>query len=131
MKPDGILETALYVDNLEEAEEFYKNIIGLELKAKAADRHLFFQCGPGMLLIFNPKTTSVKTGPVPAHGATGSGHVAFKIPDTDFDKWRDHFKNHSIEIEAEIDWPEGSQSIYLRDPAGNSLELTTPKTWNL
>lgn len=131
MKPDGILETALYVDDLKVAETFYKNVLGLELKVKSPERHLFFQCGQGMLLIFDPKVTSIKSGPVPAHGGTGPGHTAFKISSSDFDKWREHLKECAVEIETEIDWPQGSQSIYFRDPAGNSLELTTLKTWNL
>jgi catechol 2,3-dioxygenase-like lactoylglutathione lyase family enzyme len=38
---------------------------------------------------------------------------------------------HGVEIEAEVTWPSGGQSIYFRDPAGNSVELATPQTWNL
>jgi catechol-2,3-dioxygenase len=36
-----------------------------------------------------------------------------------------------VPIEIEITWPGGGHSIYFRDPAGNSIELATAKTWNL
>jgi catechol 2,3-dioxygenase-like lactoylglutathione lyase family enzyme len=36
-----------------------------------------------------------------------------------------------VAIEQEMDWPRGGRSFYFRDPAGNSLELATPKIWGL
>ena len=36
-----------------------------------------------------------------------------------------------VSIEAEVEWPNGGFSIYLRDPAGNSVELATPSIWGL
>ena len=30
-----------------------------------------------------------------------------------------------------IHWPRGGASLYLRDPAGNSVELAPGKIWNL
>ena len=34
-----------------------------------------------------------------------------------------------VAIEREVDWPGGGFSLYFRDPAGNSLELATPRLW--
>ena len=34
-------------------------------------------------------------------------------------------------VEAEIHWPHGGASLYLRDPAGNSVELAPGRIWNL
>ena len=36
-----------------------------------------------------------------------------------------------VAIEQTMDWPRGGRSFYFRDPAGNSLELATPKIWGL
>jgi hypothetical protein len=36
---------------------------------------------------------------------------------------------HGVAIEKEIDWQEGGASLYLRDPAGNSIELAPPTIW--
>ena len=49
----------------------------------------------------------------------------------DVDAWRDHVRRHQVDIETEITWPMGGHSLYFRDPSGNSIELTTPETWDL
>ncbi len=51
---EGILETALYADDLDAAEAFYGSVLGLEKITRAGNRHVFFRCGSGVLLIFNP-----------------------------------------------------------------------------
>jgi catechol 2,3-dioxygenase-like lactoylglutathione lyase family enzyme len=57
MTPSGILESALYVDDLDAAEAFYRDVMGLERIARVANRHVFFRCGDGVLLLFNPAET--------------------------------------------------------------------------
>ena len=129
MTPLGVLETSLYADDLHRAEAFYSTVLDLELDSKEDGRHLFFRCGHAMLLIFNPKVTAHQTGPVPPHGATGPGHVAFSVDASDLEGWIEQIERRGVEVEARIDWPGGGRSIYFRDPAGNSLELTTPQIW--
>ncbi len=130
MSPNGVLETALYANDLHSAEAFYTAVLGLELDSKADGRHVFLRCGSGMVLIFDPRATLV-AGPVPAHGATGPGHVAFSVADEDLDRWAAHLRENQVDIEAEVAWPGGGRSLYFRDPAGNSLELTSPRIWGL
>jgi catechol 2,3-dioxygenase-like lactoylglutathione lyase family enzyme len=129
--PLGVLETTLYVDDLDQAETFYTTVLGLELDSKEPGRHLFFRCGQGMLLVFNPTTTAASTGPVPAHGATGPGHVALAVDANELSAWDDRVESCGVDIEARVDWPGGGRSIYFRDPAGNSLELTTAAIWGI
>jgi catechol 2,3-dioxygenase-like lactoylglutathione lyase family enzyme len=57
--------------------------------------------------------------------------VAFAIGPAEILAWRDHLQRHGVELEAEITWPSGGQSLYFRDPAGNSVELATPQIWRL
>ena len=47
MHPSTILESALYVTDLDAAEAFYADVLGLERIAKAEGRHVFFRCGKG------------------------------------------------------------------------------------
>jgi catechol 2,3-dioxygenase-like lactoylglutathione lyase family enzyme len=129
--PLGVLETALYADDLHKAEVFYSTVLELELDSKEDGRHLFFKCGQAMLLIFNREVTAIKTSPVPHHGTTGPSHIAFSVDASDLDAWIKQIQSRGVEVEARIDWPAGGRSIYFRDPAGNSLELTTPQIWGL
>jgi catechol 2,3-dioxygenase-like lactoylglutathione lyase family enzyme len=131
MRADRILETCLYVDDLDAAETFYQDIIGLERVTKSEGRHVIFRCGQSMFLLFNPEQTRIKTGRAPVHGAHGQGHAAFAMDESEVDAWRSHLEGKGVEIETEVVWPSGGYSLYFRDPAGNSLEVTTPKTWNL
>jgi catechol 2,3-dioxygenase-like lactoylglutathione lyase family enzyme len=127
--PLGVLETCLYAHDLRDAESFYSAVMELELDSKVDGRHLFFRCGRGMLLIFNPDATAATTGPVPGHGAAGPGHVAFAVQAGDLDAWIEQIESRGVAVEACVDWPAGGRSIYFRDPAGNSLELSTPQIW--
>ena len=121
----GILETSLYADDLDAAEAFYGSVIGLQLFSRAGNRHVFFRCGDGMLLIFNAAET------LPVHGTRGPGHACFKVSRADFDRTRQALSEAGIEIETDTEWPNGARSIYFRDPAGNNLECAEPALWGL
>ena len=136
MKANAILETCLYAENLEEIATFYSEVLGLEAFAKREGRHVFFRCGEGVLLIFNPDTTSQEAidmdgQPIPLHGTRGEGHVCFKIKESEIPQWRNWLNAKGIEIESEVTWPGGSHSLYFRDPAGNCLEVASPLLWGL
>ena len=136
MSPEGVLETCVYAADLEAAERFYTDIMGLTRHSAVAGRHVFFRSGAGMFLVFNPAATqrglSGQAGAAAApHGATGPGHVAFRVTPEALPAWRDRLTRAGIGIELETTWPGGGHSIYLRDPAGNSVELATPDIWGL
>ncbi len=126
-----VLESGLYVEDLEAAREFYTEVLGLEVYSHVEGRHLFFRLERGMFLLFNPEATAQPGQDVPSHGAHGPGHVAFALDAADEPAWRDRLRAHGVEIEAEVEWPSGGQSLYFRDPAGNSVELATPQMWGL
>lgn len=134
MKLRGVLESALYCEDLESAGRFYSNVLGLERIASSEGRHVFFRCGEGVVLLFDPHQagtvhTAVAGSPIPLHGAHGAGHLAFRATLAEIDSWRDHLAANGVEIESEVSWPGGGRSIYFRDPAGNSLEIATPELW--
>jgi len=128
-----MLETALYVDDIDAAEGFYGGLLGLERVGRVGGRHVFYRCGPGMLLIFNPAETVVPPAPdslpVPPHGATGDGHACFAADAAEIDAWRDRLAAAGVAIESDFVWPNGARSIYVRDPAGNSIEFAEPGLW--
>lgn len=131
MRPiDRVLETILYVDDLDTAARFYGGVLGLELDSRKDGLFVFFKCGDGMLLLFEPQAASTGRN-VPAHGARGPGHACFAVAEADLDGWKARLANAGVAIEHELAWPRGGRSFYFRDPAGNSLELATPKIWGL
>lgn len=131
----GVLEAAVYVDDLDAATAFYGGVLGLEQVLRVDGRHVFFRCGTTVLLCFIAEATRVPTEnaklPVPPHGAEGPGHVCFAAAGTELDEWRDRLKAAGIGIEADFEWPNGARSIYVRDPAGNSVEFAEPRLWGM
>lgn len=128
--PHGVLETCLYATDLDAAERFYRDAIGLQPFARAKGRHVFFRCGDrAVFLVFNPEATERAGGDVPTHGARGPGHVAFGVAEDELPAWRERLAEHGVPIEAEVEWPRGGRSLYVRDPAGNSVELAPGRIW--
>ncbi|MEI2300722.1 VOC family protein [Ensifer sp. MJa1] len=133
---EGILETALYAADLDAAEAFYGGMLGLQRITRAGNRHVFFRCGPGVLLIFNPAETVKPPAPdaalpVPPHGATGQGHMCFRVAAEALDAWKAKLEAGGVTIESDLRWPNGARSFYFRDPAGNSLECAEPGLWSI
>jgi len=127
---EHLVEASVYAENLESAEVFYRDVLSLKMLTKEPGRHVFFQVGDSVLLVFRAEETS-KGGMLPPHGATGAGHFALGVPTESLDAWREHLRAQGVEIEKEIDWPRGGKSLYFRDPAGNSVELVTRGLWGL
>ena len=135
MRIQGILETVVYAHDLQAAERFYREVLGLQVHAREPGRHVFFRCGRGMFLVFDPRTTGQddagSASCVPPHGAAGPGHMAFAVKPDDLDGWRRRLAEHGVTVERDLAWPHGGHSLYFRDPAGNSIELATPRLWGL
>jgi catechol 2,3-dioxygenase-like lactoylglutathione lyase family enzyme len=126
-----VLETCLYAEDLAAAAAFYRDVLRLEPISAVEGRHVFFRCGDGVFLLFDPRRTALPGGDVPAHGACGPGHVAFAVPPEELDAWPARLAALGVPVEADVAWPRGGRSLYLRDPAGNSVELTSPSIWGV
>ena len=135
----GTLESALYAADLDAAEAFWTEVMGLRMFQKVEGRHAFFRVAEGqpaqVLLVFNPGATRQPPRPdarlpVPPHGAEGAGHYCLAVPAHAMDAWTAHLAASDIAIEADFLWPNGRRSIYFRDPAGNSIELADPAIWD-
>ena len=128
MRVGAVLETSVYATDLDAAERFYTRVLGMEVIARVPERHVFFRCGAGVFLVFNPERT-MDPGPLPPHGARGPGHVAFAATAAELPGWMERLAAHGVEVETDFAWPKGGRSLYFRDPAGNSIELATPEIW--
>ncbi|MGE0231999.1 MAG: VOC family protein [Flavobacteriaceae bacterium] len=132
-KLDAILETVLYVEDLNRASAFYETVMGLAVLHADERMRAFDVGGRGVLLLFvrggTLEPVTFPGGTIPPHDGSGPLHIAFAIDKDEVQPWRDHLARHSVAIEATADWPRGGHSLYFRDPDEHLLELATPGLW--
>ena len=126
----GVYETVLYGDDVSALTVFYADVLGLRVVAGPDELAAAIRLpDAGVVLLFDPHLAGRPGRPVPSHGATGSGHIAFRIPKGSHDSWRAALADRGVPVEKEVDWEAGGRSLYVRDPAGNSVELTEDELW--
>jgi catechol 2,3-dioxygenase-like lactoylglutathione lyase family enzyme len=130
---NGVLETALYVDDLDRAARFYEDVLGLP--ALTSDRRFrAYAAGPRSVLLLFQRGATLATvvlpgGTIPPHDGHGPLHVAFAIGADELAAWERRLDGHGIAIEGRTSWPRGGHSLYVRDPDGHLLEFATPGLW--
>ncbi|AYB30641.1 VOC family protein [Chryseolinea soli] len=117
-----IKETCLYVHDLEEARNFYHDVLGLPVISYLPGKHLFLRAGDSVLLCFNPDDSKTKKSPPPHYGG-GQQHFAFEVPKDDYERTKAEIKGKGITLIDEVIWSSGRESFYFHDPAGNILEV--------
>jgi catechol 2,3-dioxygenase-like lactoylglutathione lyase family enzyme len=131
----GILETALHVDDIDRASDFYERV--LELQRIAGDQRFraYSVAGRDVLLLFKRGASTepfvFPGGVIPPHGSSGQIHVAFSVSADSLTAWESRLAAHCVPIESRVTWPLGGRSIYFRDPDSHLLELATPGLWSI
>lgn len=133
LKIQGVLETAVYVDDMERAHYFYNDVLGLE-RMFEGERLFAYNAGPNsVLLVFQRggATEDLETpgGTIPGHNSVGPAHFALRIVADTYERWKLHIVARNVAILSEVQWPAGGQSFYFNDPDGNVVELATPGNW--
>lgn len=129
----GVLETALYVDDMPRARRFYEGVMGLRPMVEDG-RLVAYPLGPASVLLLFRRGSALSPvrlpgGVLPPHDGSGPLHIAFAIEAGTLDAWTARLEAKGIPIESRIDWPRGGVSLYFRDPDGHALELATPGLW--
>jgi len=132
----GILETALYVADLDRSREFYTRVFGFATVVKMPDRVCALRvAGSQILLLFQhgccTETLEIPGGRIPPHGGSGKLHFAFRIEKDQTEAWRDRLRDLDIAISSEVELPGGARSIYFRDPDDHLVELATADIWDI
>jgi catechol 2,3-dioxygenase-like lactoylglutathione lyase family enzyme len=129
----GVLETSLYVSDLERSRAFYTNLFGFQPLTQDERLCALDVTGHHVLLLFrnNGAVEPLATpgGTIPPHDGMGRLHLAFAIGRDELDPWERRLQQDQIPVESRVSWPRGGKSIYFRDPDGHLLELATPGLW--
>jgi catechol 2,3-dioxygenase-like lactoylglutathione lyase family enzyme len=129
----GVLETSLYVEDLDRSRAFYQRLFGFEQFMCDARMCALGVPGEQVLLLFRHGMTEQPApafgGFIPPHHGRGALHLCFAIPYGELGAWESHLERSGIEIESQLRWPHGGTSLYFRDPDGHSLEVATPGLW--
>ena len=130
---ERVLETALYVADLQRARDFYVKVIGCEPMLETPRLVALSVAGRSVLLLFQRGATEeplpTPGGVVPGHGGSGMQHLAFAIDTGALDTWLARLAEAGVPVESQVQWDRGGQSVYFRDPDGHSVELVTPGLW--
>ncbi|MGN6374247.1 MAG: VOC family protein [Sphingomonas sp.] len=130
---DGLLETALYVEDMARSAAFFRDVLGLEPMLES-ERLTAFDAGRrGVLLVFargqSIEDVASQRGTVPGHDGSGPVHMAFTIAADSYEHWRQHLQAAGVVMRGEMHWPRGGRSLYFEDPDRHVLELATPGLW--
>lgn len=128
----GVLETSLYVADVDASAAFYKRVFGFPvIYAEGSRLRGLSVSDKQVLLLFriggSLTPTDTPNGRIPPHGGSGSLHVAFSIAKDAVTPWLEHLHRMDIPVESEVHC--GGHSIYFRDPDSHLLELITSGCW--
>jgi len=129
----GVLETSLYVEDLERSIRFYQEVMQFQ-KLVSDKRFCALQAGQREVLLLFRKGAStqplvITSGTIPPHDSSGQMHLAFAMAAPDLEPWERWLEQHQVVIESKVQWERGGRSIYFRDPDGHLLEFVTPGCW--
>jgi catechol-2,3-dioxygenase len=125
-------EIVLRVKNLQAMQEFYENVIGLELLQRFDQESVFFKVAPGYAGHIQVLGLFVESMP-PDHRSlrfkgldsekTPMHHIAFAIGLADFTLEKERLEKLGLVVETqEFEWVHW-RSLYVPDPEGNVVEL--------
>jgi catechol 2,3-dioxygenase-like lactoylglutathione lyase family enzyme len=125
-----VYETVVYASDVDRTTAFYRDVLHFRQIDGPDEHSAALQLSDGsVLLIFDPARASLAGRAVPAHGALGAGHVAFSVAPGALGDWRHRLSELGVALEQEQRWGDRGESLYVRDPAGNSVELVQGEIW--
>jgi len=129
----GILETSLYVADLDRAQAFYQRLFAFETFVDDGRMVAMGVPAGQVLLLFKQGATDAPAptpgGVIPPHHGAGALHLCFAIPFGELAAWEAHLTQQGVAIESRVSWTRGGTSVYFRDPDGHSIEIATPGLW--
>jgi catechol 2,3-dioxygenase-like lactoylglutathione lyase family enzyme len=110
----GLSELVLEVRDLAQAERFYGEILGFELKRW--DARVTSMEAPGCRV-------QLRLYGTPGHRGAGPCHYAFSVEPEDIPAIAEHLKAHGLLARGPVDFGDGGTSVFCFDPDGNEVEF--------
>jgi catechol 2,3-dioxygenase-like lactoylglutathione lyase family enzyme len=128
LKVDNVVHWSIPVNDLEESEKFYGDVLGLTYKGRLGNSCMScFTVGAHSILLCERKDRIVRTPE-----QDNRLHHSFEVSPEVFDKACKLFHERSIRVPEAIVYRERGfflgREMYFLDPSGNLLELCDP-TW--
>ena len=135
LKPTHIAESALYVNDMGRAAQFYARLFNVPVLRRDERLCALRINAQQVLLLFlrggSLESVKLEGGVIPAHDGDGPLHVCFGIDSEEIGAWEQRLQELGIAIESRVSWPPGGTSLYFRDPDGHAVELATPRVWSV
>ena len=128
-KIEGILETSLYVADVNRSAQFYGRIFDFTAISDFGDRGCALEAGNRQVLLLFKKGGSLNMQS--PHNGDGELHLAFAIRPEQLANWETWLAESGIVVEERRTWDLGGQSIYFRDPDRHLVEIATPGVWSI
>ncbi len=115
-KTGGLRHVALFVENFEETEAFYKDLLGMTVEWRPDEDNVYLTSGNDNLALH-------RVAKQPAQGQLD--HIGFFVNEIDeVNIWFEFLKGMNVEITARPETHrDGARSFYCKDPAGTSVQM--------
>jgi len=113
----------LLVDDMDAALNFYQMVVGAKLASRLDPYGMaMLDAGSGQIALVDWKTNEGAWARPDVEGGRNIDHFAVSLATTDEAAVRAHLSAHGVAIiEEQVE--DGRLSLYIKDPAGNTVEL--------
>lgn len=119
----GLDHVAIAVDDVERSQRFYERALGFERLYPEWDVPIVIGVGETGIAIFHESVHPSGADPGAEQPGIRILHIAFRVDRDGFDAARRELADEGVE--ARFSDHGLSHSLYLRDPDGHQIELTT------
>ena len=127
LKIDGVTHWSIPVNDLEESERFYRDLLGLHYRGRLGNSHMAcFHVGSHDILLCERKEKLYRTPQ-----QDNRLHHSFTLSPAEWEKAARLFHERGVPVEELIYREQGfftGRELYFLDPSGNLLEICDP-TW--
>ena len=126
MKLDGLHHIGINVGDLDRAEAFYTDVLGLKVTERYQEeiRHSMLDTGTTRIHLFESPDLELEDA-ITRLSEDGYAHMAFGTNREQFPQIIKELTKHNIPFRGPLILGKG-ESVHFRDPDGNHLEIRCP-----